>query len=342
MSTLIQLKEIVKRIYSKYDAYINPVLKFFLALVVFSVINGKLGYMERLDRTAIVLIVSLATCILPMVFMALLAILFILLHLYALTLECAIVAAVVLFLMFILFIRFAPGESVVVLLTPVLFMLKIPYVIPIAVGLFGGPFSIFSVACGVVIAYMVEYMSTNASTIVTLDDGNMVSRIRFLIDGLLGNKGMIMMCVAFAIVIIVVYIIRRRSIEYSWSIAIAAGAIVNMVVLFVGDLKYDLNFSIGGILFGSILAALICIVLQFFSFHLDYKSIENLQFEDDDYYYYVKAVPKITVSASNKRVKKISASNGGAKGPSKPAKQGPKTVHTANGTTKTIKKQSQE
>ena len=29
---------------------------------------------------------------------------------------------------------------------------------------------------------------------------------------------------------------------------------------------------------------------------LDYTAVEHVQFEDDDYYYYVKAVPKIDVA----------------------------------------------
>ena len=34
---------------------------------------------------------------------------------------------------------------------------------------------------------------------------------------------------------------------------------------------------------------------------------EYLQYEDDDYYYYVKAVPKIAVSAPDVKVQKINA-----------------------------------
>ena len=53
---------------------------------------------------------------------------------------------------------------------------------------------------------------------------------------------------------------------------------------------------------------LISLVLTFFFFNLDYTRIESVQFEDDDYYYYVKAVPKVTVSDSLRTVKTISTS----------------------------------
>jgi len=45
--------------------------------------------------------------------------------------------------------------------------------------------------------------------------------------------------------------------------------------------------------------------VQFFKFNLDYSRTEKVQFEDDEYYYYVKAVPKMTVATPEKKVKKI-------------------------------------
>ena len=38
---------------------------------------------------------------------------------------------------------------------------------------------------------------------------------------------------------------------------------------------------------------------------LNYAGVENLQFEDDEYYYYVRAVPKMSVAAPKKRVKRF-------------------------------------
>ena len=50
---------------------------------------------------------------------------------------------------------------------------------------------------------------------------------------------------------------------------------------------------------------LIAKVVEFFAFHVDYSRVEKVQFEDDEYYYYVKAVPKITVATPSKTVKRI-------------------------------------
>ena len=46
-------------------------------------------------------------------------------------------------------------------------------------------------------------------------------------------------------------------------------------------------------------------MLQLLFFSVDYSRTENIQFEDDEYYYYVKAVPKVGVAVPEKKVKRI-------------------------------------
>ena len=56
---------------------------------------------------------------------------------------------------------------------------------------------------------------------------------------------------------------------------------------------------------GSLVSAVLAFILQLVVFSLDYTRTEYVQFEDDEYYYYVKAVPKISITVSEKKVKKI-------------------------------------
>jgi hypothetical protein len=52
---------------------------------------------------------------------------------------------------------------------------------------------------------------------------------------------------------------------------------------------------------------IIGLILELFFFSVDYAKSENLQYEDDEYYYYVKAVPKINVAGEDVKVKQINA-----------------------------------
>ena len=351
MSNFILTRELIKRLYSKYEAYINPILKFIFAMILLSVINSKMGYMSKIDNIVIVLVASLLCSFLPLQILAIFAGLFMLLHMYALAPECAIVVGVIFLLMFLLYVRLTPKEALVVLITPVLFMFKIPYLIPIAMGLLGTPASVVSVSFGIVAAYVFQYIQANATTITTLEDGNMVARIRFMVDGLLGNKSMFGVIIVFAIVLLVVYIIRRLPIDYAWTIAVIAGGILELILLLIGDVTFGFDSSMGGVILGCILAILFGLFLQLFSFHVDYKKIENVQFEDDDYYYYVKAVPKVTMPVSDKKVKRVHTGNAQSRqGQYRSVKssqsgdqrsegysRSERTVHTANGTSRTMR-----
>jgi len=307
MTGLLELREKIKSIYSKNEVFILPVIKFLLAFWVLNVINGKLGYMTRLDNMAVVLIVALFCSFMPTGFITLFATLFSLLHMYAMSLEAALVGLVVYMLLFLLFVRLAPKDSLVVVLTPILCSYGIPYVMPIAMGLIGTPASAVSVGCGVVVYYLLQTVLVNAPTISTMGEEEITAKLRLLIDGMLDNKAMIVMIAAFAITVIVVYLIRRMSVDYSWSIAIIAGVMTNLVVLLVGDLIYDTNMSVVSAILGAVLAIVVGKIIEFFRFCVDYSRTEKVQFEDDEYYYYVKAVPKMTVAAPTKTVKKINA-----------------------------------
>ena len=322
MTALLELRENLKKIYSRNEAFILPVIKFLLSFIVLSIINGKMGYMTKIDNMAIVLIVSLLCSFLPTGFMVVFAMLFTLLHMYALSIETAAVGLVVFLLLYLLFLRFTAKEALVVVLTPVLCMLKLPYVMPVAMGLIGTPASCVSVGCGVVVYYLIQTVISNAPTINSMGAEEATAKLRLLIDGMLGNKAMLVMIVAFTVTVIVVYLIRRMSVDHSWTIAMAAGIIIEVLILLVGDLMYDTNLSILSALLGAIVTVIVCKGIEFFRFCLDYSRTEKVQFEDDEYYYYVKAVPKMTVSAPTNTVKKINTQRRPASQSARPAGQG--------------------
>lgn len=305
MTGLLEIRERVKMLYSRYEVFILPIVKFLFALIVLNTLNGKIGYMTRLDNIAIVLIVSLMCSFLPTSCMVLFAALFSMLHMYALSMEVALVGLCMYLVMFLLFFRFSPRDSLLVLLTPLLCAMKIPYVIPIAAGLLCSPASAVSVGCGVAVHYLFQTVITSAPAISTMGDAEATAKLRLIIDGIVKNKEMLVVIAAYAITIMVVYLIRRMSFDHVWTIAMIAGAMTDIVILLIGDLIYDINISVVGALLGSILALAVAKVLEFFRFCVDYSRTEKVQFEDDEYYYYVKAVPKMTVTAPTRTVKRI-------------------------------------
>lgn len=308
MTTLLVAKQYIKNFISKYEVYLKPLMKLILALAALMMINAKIGYMHRIDNISVVLIVALMCSFMPTNFIIFVSAAFTVLHLYSLSLECAAVSLVLFLVMFLLYFRFSPKDTLVVLLTPMCFILKVPYAMPLAMGLLGTPASAVSVGCGVMVSYMISYIADSATALSAMDTEDIATRFRFVIDGFIDNKQMVLTIAAFAVTIILVYVIKRMAIEHAWTIAIIAGAIVDVMILLVGDLMFDTNVSIVGIIIGTVFSVLIAEVVEFFAFHVDYSRTEKVQFEDDEYYYYVKAVPKITVATPSKTVKRINTS----------------------------------
>ena len=305
MTQLLLAKEGLKNFIGKYEVYLKPLGKFLLALAALVMINRSTGYMTKIDSFSVVMVVALMCSFMPVNFIIVCAGLFILMHFYALSLECALIAVILFLLLALLYFRFASKDTLVVLLLPMFFFLKIPYVIPICMGLLATPASVVSVACGVIVYYVIHYVTQNAQALMALKTEELSTRFRYVVDGLLNNKTMIVVIAAFAFTLIVVYLVRRMAIDHSWTIAIIAGVMVQMLALLLGNLVMDTDIGIVGIIFGNIIAAGIAKIVEFLTFHLDYSRTENVQFEDDDYYYYVKAVPKINVSKTSRTVKRI-------------------------------------
>ncbi len=305
MTTLLELKQYIKKFYIKNETYISYVWKFLLALISILLINSKLGYMDALNNFAIVMMASLLCAILPPNFIVLVSAVFIVGQLFTLAPQCALIAVIVFVLMFLLYFRFSPKDTLAVLLTPILYFMHIPYVMPLAMGLLGTPVSVVSVSFGLVISFMLSYFSANATSFGSEGAEEVANEFQAIIAGIIGDRTMLVMIIAFAIALVIVYVIRRTSVDNCWKIAISAGSIALIICILVGDLMFDTQISIVGVIVGTIISALLALVVEFFSFSLDYSRTENVQFEDDEYYYYVKAVPKVTVSTPERKVKKI-------------------------------------
>jgi hypothetical protein len=142
----------------------------------------------------------------------------------------------------------------------------------------------------------------------------MLTRFQLMVDQILTNRGMYVMMLAFATTLVLVYVIRRLSVAHNWKIAIGVGSIVEIAVILVGMTMLDVTaetLSMVSLILGILVSAMIALVLEFFLFSVDYSRTEHVQFEDDEYYYYVKAVPKLTVTPPQREVKRFTVNQKG-------------------------------
>lgn len=305
MTALLMMKEKIKSLYASYHGIIVPTVKAIVAFMMLMAINDKIGYMRQLDSFLVVLVLTAVCAFTPRVITVLVGFVVILGHLYALSMELALIAAAIFAVMLLLYLRFCSKELLLLVLVPVSFYIGIPYVMPLLVGVLCGPTAVLTLCCGIIVHYYIDYVSVNALTIQGMTATGSMDKIRVALDGIIHNEEMFLALLSFAAATIVVHVLRRQSIDHAWSMAIFTGAMTNVILNFMGLLIFDNGPSIIGLLLGTIIAIPIAMFVGFLFMGLDYSRTERVQFEDEDYYYYVKVVPKMNIKAPSKTVKKI-------------------------------------
>ncbi len=306
MTQLLEIKDKIIKFVACYEVYVRMVGKFVMALVLFCLINANIGYMTAISRLPVAFVLALVCCLLPVNGTIWIASLVVLLDMYAVSLETALVTLVLLALLYFLYFRFAPKNGAAAVLTPIAFEFHIPYVMPIATGLLGSVYSILSVVCATVFYYFIDGIHKNAATLLASssdDTGSVTSKLTVIVAQLTENKEMFFTIAVFVISFLIVYVVRRMEIEYSWLIAIISGGLFEIVGLFAGYIIMNTSGKILALVLGGIVSMLIGYGIKFFFMDLDYARTERTQFQDDEYYYYVKAVPKKMVASKEKTVK---------------------------------------
>lgn len=305
MAALLMIKEKIKTIYADYHRVIVPVIKAVVAFLMLTAINDKIGYMARLDSLAVVLVLSAVCAFMPRTVTVIVGLAAVLIHLSALSVEIALVAVAVFLVMILLYLRFCSKDLLLVVLVPLSFYFGIPYIMPLVTGILCGPAAALTLGCGIVIHYFIDYISVNALTIQEMSASATVEKIRIGVDGIIQNDALFLALLSFIAATLVVHILRRQAIDHAWSVAIFSGAMTNVILNFMGILVADNGPTVIGLLLGTIIAVPLAMLVSFLFMGLDYSRTERVQFEDEDYYYYVKAVPKMKIQAPSKTVKRI-------------------------------------
>ena len=305
MDKIFEFKGQLMKFYARYSRYVDMGLRFILALLTFTFINNHVGFLASISNLAVTLGLAVVCTFLPLTMTVVLAAILVLLQFFTLAPGVAVVSAMLMIIMFTLYFRFTPGKAVVLLLTPVAFTVGVPVLVPVVFGLISGPISAVSIAFGVIIYYMLTYVKAYATVIGTVAEAGFMEQVSSFAQQLFANKEMWLTIISFTICILLVYNIRRLAIDYAWEIAVGAGTLANIIMMTFGHVMMDINISYITLVIGSVVSALIAIIVKTLVFSVDYSRTEHLQFEDDEYYYYVTAVPKVSVAAAEKTVKKI-------------------------------------
>lgn len=308
MTFFLELKEKFFKTIGKREKLALAGVKFVIAIVAFLLITHFVGYNEIAGNPFLMIALAAAGAFTPISFTMFVAIVLILVHFYTLAVELCMIGVFLFVLMFFLYFRFTKDKGYYALLTPIFCFLRIPYVMPNAVGIASKPYDVVSVLCGTMVYFLLKNVKQNEALFRSFEETTAgYSKLTLAVNQLFVNKEMFLYMIAFVIAAIAVYFIRKSSNDHAWGTSIIVGSVIQFIFVGGGMIALGNPIKVLIVFVGSFVALLLSAGLMFILRPLDYSRVERVEFEDEEYYYYVKAVPKMSMELEEREIKQIAS-----------------------------------
>lgn len=310
MKTIYMIRGWICRIFKQYELIAKVLLKFGAYLFIFRQIAGWDGFQNIgvLNAFSVHMLLALLCVLLPARFVAFFSVAIIVYNIYQVSFWGALMAAALLLVLYVMVSRLCPDETVLMILMPLAMKWNLVLVVPLFAGLYMGVFSIIPIVGGILLAGFLKIIPAFTQFNVTAIDAlpaAMSETMSYIGDQLLKNENLIFTMILCAGVVLVVYLLNKISINYMRYLSLCVGALVGLVCYIVGKMAGMTDTGILAALVIPIVSLAIMIVVEFFHMALNYQMAQRLAFADDEYYYYVRAIPKILGIRNKTEVKTI-------------------------------------
>ena len=303
MEKLLIYRERFLKFLTARGRYIQSGMRFLGGTVLFYVLGELFGYTETFSQPFFIFMMGVISVFIPISALSLIFYVVIFLELLHVSLEVTLFFALVVVLYFLVYQRVFPETRIYLMMVPIFFYFQLPACLPIFAGMFCGIAGLPAILMGTVIYYLSNILQ---QTMNQLASGSAHGKVYSLIAArAIDNKDLLLYFVVFCLVTALVTAIRKRGAAHGWNISILAGGVVYLICMFIGGYLVNNEINITsqiGTIIGSIAIALI---IQFLYNVIDYTREETFEFEDEEYYYYVRAIPKVTVEEEEFNVTQI-------------------------------------
>lgn len=305
MAQLVYFKEWLTIFYKKHIDVLLPVLKVVFAFFALSIFQRMFYYNESIDNSWIFLAVSAVQAFLPISFLYYAISILIMMNLWKISMDIFLGFIIFFVICSLAFIRVDRKHAIIIIVTALLFYLKLEYLLPVLLGMTVGFGAILPSAAGIVTYFLAVYMADVSTLLTTSSSSSFGMGLQRIVNLLLIDKKLLVLLVTFSLIIFITTLLCHMFYERAWMFAIFVGNIAMVLLLLFGRLIFELDYSILRLFLEMILGIACCYIYRFFRGIGDVSRIEKASFEDDEYFYYVKAVPKIKVTEKNRNVTNI-------------------------------------
>lgn len=283
----------LKKFYAGHSIYIDMLAKFVLALASFLWIRAEMNFNPFLSNLFVMLVLAILSTVMPVVAVPIFDAVLIVGQSFGVGIDAGAVSVVIYLVLLILFLRFVPDEAWEAAAMPVLMAIGIPLFLPLVCGVKRKATSVFGIGCGITIYHFVKALADGAEQLNGLETSEYAERLDIIVGGTFGSA-FILHLTGCAAALLVVYAIRNLSVKHAFVLSVILGAAVYIVLQAIGAAVLGSGENAAVSVIGTLISLALAVLFVFTDTPLDYGKCEELRFEDDDYYYYVKAVPKLS------------------------------------------------
>ena len=307
MKLIVGIKNRIEEYYLKYTALTGYLVRLVLSFIILLVLRGNIGFSPVLSNIFFVIGLSLAGALLPPKALILVLAAYCVIQVFSLSAGVGLFICILFTFMYLVYFRFNEDRGYVLLLIPVLCMIRLPLLCPLVLAVMGPTSSVLSVMMGIVSYYSVRFIYANAAVLQGVADTNEIGKISMILSGIFNYREMWYTLFCAFIAFFVVYYLKKININRSNEMAIAVGSGIYLIsmLLFSLILQDLTSQNLIWLVLGTVISCIAALVVTYFSVPLDYKRTELLEFEDEEYKYYVRAVPKSSISKESVRIKRI-------------------------------------
>ncbi len=312
VSTLFQVRGLISKYIKQYELYIKVVLKFAAYLILFRTMTGNAAFAGEgvFNSFMVQMVLALVSTLLPSRCGVLIALAICVYNIFQASLIGSLIMGTMMLVLYISMARMFPDQVYFLVLIPLCIEWNLHLLVPIFAGLYVGVIAVVPVVAGVLMWGLQQIIPA----FMTLEMGESLDALpkmisdasTYGIDQIAKNEQMVYLLIIFSGIILVVSVLRKLRLDYVRYIALGAGGILGLVCLIMGKAVGSLSGNLLLMILVSVLIIVVLAVMEFLNLSLHYKSAQDLEFEDEDYFYQVRAIPKINpVSKSKKKITKI-------------------------------------
>lgn len=303
MTFFIEIRSKFRKFLFEREVWVLRLLRFLLSLGALMMVNHTLGYQKYLNHWWVAVLVALLCMFIPLQGATVVVLFFIILHLLTLSTDVAVVALALLLIGYIVCGYFQSKDTHNFIFIPFCYQIHLPFVIPIGNGLTKSISELPSVVMASVFSYYIKTVAENATSF--LEKNAEMTASALLQSKLLANPLFYIYLATMTGTFLIVYLIRTSETKNAWLLAVIMGTLASFTAVLASYLFLQGKDQIPTLAIGSAFTLLIGMLVAFLMRGLDYSRTEKVQYEDDEYYYYVTAIPKVRMEEQDKEVKKI-------------------------------------